>query len=260
VERVRSIEILHFGCILMLVAIAIPASPCDRASEISGEVRHHFEVEVQDPNRKSVAGVKVELEREIEKEPYYQPVRSGLTGRNGRVSFSGVASGRYLLSYSYLQIGDAPVLVVGDSAEANAVVGVQRPSRDIVKVQSIAGTFNARFYQDTGRGVSDIAYKQEGPFSNETIALTSANLGKAVGTTSTDDHGHFAFGSVEPGLYILQVHEPEGKKKTGMEIEGDIFIEVASDATDRELPTLQLNESSCGLSYTRMEPDAPIMH
>lgn len=235
-------------------------SACDM-SHTEIKVGKDLEVFVADRG-KPLPGIEVRITRAIEKPDFHlETVASALSDAKGAVSFRKIKSGRYYIAGMHVGVEGSEAYLVVKSNRPSSRIALEWPARHILEVRNVSGILNARFFRDTGRGVLDIAYKQEGPFANEDIRLMRADSGEIVGTTRTDEHGQFGFGALDPGLYILHVKENTvPKTRHDMDIEGDIFIEVSASATDKNVPTLQLNESSCGLSYKRMEPDAPIMH
>src|SRR6266436_2321464 len=146
---------------------------CDMSySEV--KVGREFEVVVGDRGR-ALAAVEVRITRGIEKpEFHFETVASKKTDSNGRVYFKRIKKGRYSIAVTHAGIEGSAAYLVVIPGHAPERVGMEWPLRNILKVQTIAGTFNARFYRDTGRGVLDLAHKQEGPFSNQTLSLTRA--------------------------------------------------------------------------------------
>lgn len=220
-------------------------------------VGREFAVVVVDRGR-PVEGVEVRISRSVERPGFhFDTVASQRTDAHGFAQFTGMKKGKYDIAVWHAGLqGSAAYLKVQLSHKRESI-GMEWPASNVLAVQTIGGIFHARIYQDTGKGVLDIAYKHEGPFANQPLRLSRASSAHMVAATTTDETGHFNFPSLEPGLYILHVQElTTPKPRHDFDITGDIFIEVVPDAKERELGALELNESSCGLDYKTMEPTA----
>jgi len=199
---------------------------------VPGIIRQNFSVLVVDPHNKPLEGVKVEI-REISAADL-DALKTGLTDKEGRVSFKKAESGRFALCYSHLQGGDCPAIQISDSQDGKGEVQVQWPAHPIQKVKRIVGAF---LLQGTKYALSQAS-----------VSVTDAWTGDVVGETATDTEGHFEVDGTKPGLYVLKIQQQFQGLRPKMLLEGNIFIEVAPDADEERLPVFPVTMSSCGLT------------
>jgi hypothetical protein len=199
---------------------------------ISGKVSQSFSVLVVDPHDRPLEGVKVEI-REIAAADL-DPLKTGVTDKDGRAYFRGAEPGRFALCYWHLLGGDCPAIQIGESPEARDQIEVRWPARPIQKVRKIAGTFLLAGTNYT--------------LTEAKISVTDAWTGNVVGTTVTDGSGQFRIDVLKSRLYVLNLEQHFEGTRPKLLLTGNIFIEVSPDAAQEKLPAFPVTMSSCGLT------------
>ena len=140
-------------------------------------------------------GMEVQIARYVEKPSIHlETVISEKTNAHGEVAFKQIKKGTYFVNVAHAGIQEVGAKISVVSGPEGAKIAVEWPGRDILKVQRVAGMFNARFFRDTAKGmVLDIAYKQEGPYAHQPLSLLPAYSNQPELTTTTDDRGKFEF-------------------------------------------------------------------
>jgi hypothetical protein len=237
--------------IILGVALLIAILPERGASCVITPRGHNvgtnFVVEVS-YSGKPLQGIEINLSREMNKEPYFVLVRSTFSDDEGRVSIRRLTPGHYLLVVKHAGIeGDAADLNVVSKDQANKFVEdelkLSWPSRKVFKVREIAGVLVRTPFDFTKRIT-------EPPLAGAKLTLIDALSATRRGTFTVGIDGRFSFTNLNPGLYIVQVKQDKKINLVGYleeEIEGDIFVEIASNSVDQEIPLLRLYMSDCGM-------------
>ena len=199
-------------------------------------------------NGRPLQGMEVEISRETDKEPYLVVVVSTKTNEKGQSSIKALAPGRYFLVVRHAGVeGEAVELRVVADEQADAFVEdelkLNWPNRKVFKVRQIAGTLIRTPFDYRIKSV-------EPPLAGSKLTVIDALPATQRGVSVTQNDGKFAFADLAAGLYILRVKEEKSTKPPrGLEeeIEGNIFVEVTSNAPDQEIPVLRVYMSDCGM-------------
>jgi hypothetical protein len=199
-------------------------------------------------NNRPMKGIEVELSRETDKEPYLELAVSLSSDEKGQSFFHSLTPGRYFMVVKHAGIeGEAVELkVVQDEPydpSAQASLRLKWPSRSILRLRQIAGTLiRAPITTVSSLGVRSTS---EVALAGAKLSLTDALAARMLKTSVTDKQGRFAFADLGAGLYVVHILEDGAQTNAG--IDGDLFVEVAADATTQELPELKLLMSDCGM-------------
>jgi hypothetical protein len=89
------------------------------------------------------------------------------------------------------------------------------------------------------------------PFQDIHVELWTAGAKTPISAENTGAEGHFHFEQTTPGIYILHVRGQQKGVGDNWQVEGDIPLELSPSAVNvPEVLSLQLAESSCGISYS----------
>lgn len=118
---------------------------------------------------------------------------SAVTGDDGIAEFDNVPLGAHHLSVDP-DDGFGTELDVKPNAPKNAVVPMQWPSKEPIRVRSLSGTM---------RGPHAILGQLKQPVLS--LELMEGVSGRVLSNISTTDRGQFDFGKVAAGLYFIRV-------------------------------------------------------
>ena len=89
------------------------------------------------------------------------------------------------------------------------------------------------------------------PFQDVHVELWTAGAKTPISAENTGAEGHFHFEQTAPGIYILHVRGQQKGVGDNWQVDGDIPLELSPSAVNvPEVLSLQLSESSCGISYS----------
>ena len=89
------------------------------------------------------------------------------------------------------------------------------------------------------------------PFQDIHVELWTAGAKTAISAENTGAEGNFHFEQATPGIYILHVRGQQKGVGNNWQVDGDIPLELSRSAANLpEVLSLQLSESSCGISYS----------
>jgi hypothetical protein len=89
------------------------------------------------------------------------------------------------------------------------------------------------------------------PFQDIHVELWTAGAKTPIAAENTGAEGHFHFEQTAPGIYIVHVRGQQKGVGDNWQVEGDIPLELSPSAVNLpEVLSLQLAESSCGISYS----------
>lgn len=110
------------------------------------------------------------------------------------------------------------------------------------RVREIEGSLESRIFISTAGEVTN----EDTPLRKAGLMLRNAISGEIVKSFTTDDQGHFKLGDVSPGSYVLQIVQRDEPTRFHR-IEGNLLIELRTDANEPHLPLLALSMSDCGM-------------
>jgi hypothetical protein len=192
-----------------------------------------------------VSGIEVEvfdnadLERTLGKTEW-KPILTLFTGPDGAVDVQKLRSGTYLIETKGPGKGSATYAQVSTGhGKASARITLAWPfSPDgILKTRALAGQLASN--------------NPWIPFHDIHVELWSAGAKTAISAENTGAEGRFHFEQTTPGIYILHVRGQQKGVGDTWQVDGDIPLELSPSAANLpEVLSLQLSESSCGISYS----------
>ncbi len=192
-----------------------------------------------------ISGIEVEvfdnadLERTHGKTEW-KPILILFTGPDGAVDVQKLRSGTYLIETKGPGKGSATYAHVsnGHGKVSNRITLEWPFSLDgILKTRALAGQL-----------VSNNPWI---PFQDIHVELWTAGAKTAISAVNTGAEGHFHFEQTTPGIYILHVRGQQKGVGDNWQVDGDIPLELSPSAANLpEVLSLQLAESSCGISYS----------
>jgi hypothetical protein len=173
-------------------------------------------------------------------ETEWKPTLTLVTGPDGAVDIQNLKPGSYLIETKGPGKGSA----VNAEVSAKRVKGSNRitlpwpfSSDGILKTRALAGQFASN--------------NPWIPFQDIHVELWTAGAKAPISAINTGAEGHFHFEQTAPGIYILHVRGQQKSVGDNWQVEGDIPLELSPSAVNvPEVLSLQLGESSCGISYS----------
>jgi hypothetical protein len=169
-----------------------------------------------------------------------KPILTLVSGTDGVVDIQNLKPGSYLIETKGPGKGSA----VNAEVSAKRVKGSNRISLEwpsswaaIVKAKTLAGTLASN--------------NPWVPFQDIHVELWTAGAKTPIAAEDTGTEGHFHFEQTTPGIYILHVRGQQKGVGDNWQVDGDIPLELSPSAVNLpEVLSLQLSESSCGISYS----------
>ncbi|HEY1528050.1 MAG TPA: carboxypeptidase-like regulatory domain-containing protein [Candidatus Angelobacter sp.] len=192
-----------------------------------------------------VSGIEVEVfdNADLERthgEAEWKPILTLFTGPDGAVDVQKLRSGRYLIETKGPGKGSATYAEVstGHGKASNRITLAWPFSSDgILKTKALAGQLASN--------------NPWIPFQDIHVELWTAGAKTPIAAENTGAEGHFHFEQTAPGIYILHVRGQQKGVGDNWQVDGDIPLELSPSAVNvPELLSLQLAESSCGISYS----------
>ena len=234
--------------VVLSVAVSIPVLTVRGGACVidapEHKVRGNLVVEIS-YNGQPLQGIEIHLSQNSQKEPYLVAVTSTVSDAKGRAAITGLTPGKYLLVVKHAGIEGEPaeLKVVPDDQEDKFVqdeLKLSWPNRKVFKVHDITGV--------AVRTPFDYRKHSESPLEGAKLTLTDAIPAARLRESVVGADGRFGFSGLKPGLYILHIRQKDIPRAASEEqIEGDIFVEVVSDARDQQMPRLRLFMSDCGM-------------
>jgi hypothetical protein len=169
-----------------------------------------------------------------------KPILALVTGPDGAVDIQNLKPGSYLIETKGPGRGSAVnAEVSAKRVKGNNRISLEWPSSwtETLKAKTLAGTL-----------VSNNPWI---PFQDIHVELWTAGAKTPISTANTGAEGHFRFEQTTPGVYILHVRGQQKGVGDTWQVEGDIPLELSPSAVNLpEVLSLQLAESSCGVSYS----------
>lgn len=192
-----------------------------------------------------VSGIEVEVfdNADLERthgETEWKPILTLFTGPDGAVDVQKLRSGRYLIETKGPGKGSATYAQVSTGhGKASNRITLEWPfsSDGILKTRALAGQLTSN--------------NPWIPFQDIHVELWTAGAKTPIAAENTGAEGHFHFEQTTPGIYILHVHGQQKGVGENWQVDGDIPLELSPSAVNvPEVLSLQLAESSCGISYS----------
>jgi len=192
-----------------------------------------------------VSGIEVEVfdNADLERthgETEWKPILTLFTGPDGAVDVQKLRPGRYLIETKGPGKGSATYAEVSTRhGKASNRITLAWPfsSDGILKTRALAGQLASN--------------NPWVPFQDIHVELWTAGAKTPVSAENTGAEGHFHFEQTAPGIYILHVRGQQKGVGDNWQVEGDIPLELSPSAANLpEVLSLQLSESSCGISYS----------
>jgi len=192
-----------------------------------------------------VSGIEVEVfdNADLERthgEGEWKPILTLFTGPDGAVDVQKLRSGRYLIETKGPGKGSATYAQVstGHGKASNRITLAWPFSLDgILKTRALAGQLASN--------------NPWIPFQDIHVELWTAGAKTPISAENTGAEGHFHFEQTTPGIYILHVRGQQKGVGDNWQVDGDIPLELSPSAVNvPEVLSLQLAESSCGISYS----------
>jgi hypothetical protein len=193
----------------------------------------------------SVSGIEVEVFNNADLErthgkTEWKPILTLFTGPDGAVDVQKLRSGTYLIETKGPGKGSATYAEVstGHGKASNRITLAWPFSPDgILKTRALAGQLASN--------------NPWIPFQDIHVELWTAGAKTAISAENTGAEGHFRFDQTVPGIYILHVRGQQKGVGDNWQVDGDIPLELSPSAVNvPEALSLQLSESSCGISYS----------
>ena len=233
--------LLAFTVISLLMIIPTRGRACVVEPD-QHTVRNRFTLKIYYGD-KPLQGIKIEIAREMQEAPYFVLVTSTRSDEKGQSLVDGVTPGKYLLSLKHADVGGQAVWLtvisgadVGQFAEEE--LKLSWPHRKAFQARQVAGRI-VRTPFDCSKNLP------EPPLAGAKLTVMGAFYDIQPMVSEVQDDGRFSFSGLEAGVYILHIKgRPYGSDS---EMEGNIFVEVAGNALDQQLPLLRRFMSECGM-------------
>ena len=237
-----------------LLAVSTPSIACSVAGcAVDGvELRANFIVGVTHQGR-PLPGVSVEI-RGFGGEKNDGKLFSGLTGSNGKVDIGALPPGVYWLDAEYLGIfAGSQCFHIAPSASAKAKKRLTYEWGDLAPgVRQMAGRL---IDSQPGQGetpILNLIHRVEVPIAHARMRVQNPLTGAAYSTESGVD-GHFSFGQLPAGTYVL--HIDGGTVSNGRDYESTDLLVALSEKAKWDTLLLSRRDAgggSCGGTYLEL--------
>jgi hypothetical protein len=241
--------------VLALFASAPLSLACSSTCLYETELHHHFLVRITYGN-KPLPGAEITIQR-IKKKDVDLNFFHGTTGIDGTVRVN-LPAGQYIVGGSYLGIrfgfADASCFHISTWSSRKAQKQLESSwGDDADSARQVAGQLNTSGPARTGNRGYDITHRVDYPIKQAKLTMDGPSIAEPHKTT-TDDTGHFTFGALPPGVYV--VHLIRGKGSDGFEYQGeDIAMRVDPAAEASELK-VAFGGAICGGAFVTSIVDA----
>lgn len=235
----RSPQFVFLAIAFLHIPLLQTAFACSRAYGPAIKVKTAFVVVVRDPAGNPLQGIEVKVTELIRTPPHVEVADAATTGKDGKATIS-LTQDDYFIGGTANGISSQVVpIAVYDDGSGVSEVSLIWPGGPITAVRGVSGIL----------GAGDSKF----PWPGLEISLMNATSG-SIANAVTDSSGHFAFERIPSGFYALHVKDPRPQVGGYLsKLEGNIPIEVRTDASNVELPRWGLVMSSCGLSAYKDE-------
>jgi hypothetical protein len=205
-KRVKRLKVLcAAGILFSLLSFPISSAACSYTSCLGDgvELRGDFRVDVKHGG-KPLPGVSIRVTRNAEDDS--GEALSGITTSDGTLRIENLPSGKYWLNAELLGIdAGSQCFHVAPQPSRNAKTKIKYDWGDLVPAsRHIEGRF---VYAEPGQGGNrlwNFMHQVEVPINAASLTLSDPFSSKTYSINSDND-GHFSFGGVPDGLYVLHI-------------------------------------------------------
>jgi hypothetical protein len=239
------------------LAASTPSTACSLAGCANGgvEMRRDFVVDIT-YGGKPLPGVAVEV-RGFGGEKDNSQLFSSVTAHNGKVNVGELLPGTYWLYAEFLGIpAGGQCFHVAPSSSRSAKKRIAYEWGDLAPgVRRMAGRL---VDSQPGHGdspIMNLIHRVDVPIANAKMKLQNP-ITAAVYSTESDTDGHFNFGHIPPGTYVL--HVDGGTVTNGRDYESTDLLVALGDTAKWDTLLLSRREAgggSCGGTYLELRND-----
>lgn len=240
-----------------VLAVSTPSTACS----IQGcagdgvEMRRAFVVDITF-GRKPLPGVAVEVRR-LAGEKDNNPLFSSMTARNGKVNVGELPPGNYWLYAEFLGISAGrECFHVAARSSRSAKKRIAYEWGDLAPgVRRIAGRLVDSQPGHGESAIMNMVHRVNVPIAHAKMKLQNP-VTAAVYTAESDVDGHFTFGDLPPGTYVL--HVEGGTVTDGRDYESTDLLVALGDKAKWDTLLLSRREAgggSCGGTYLELRND-----
>jgi hypothetical protein len=247
-------ELLVIGAFISLVAFPTSSAACSLVACLGNgvEMRRDFVVDVTHGG-KPLAGVTVEV-RGFGGENNDSKLFSGRTAPDGTVHVGDLPPGEYWLNAELLEItAGSECFHIGSSTSTAAKKRLTYEWGDLAPaVRQIAGRLIDPQPGQDGTPIGNLLHYVDVPISEARLKIQDPLTG-AVYYAESDVDGHFSFGRMPTGTYVL--HIDGGTEPNGRDYESTDLLVQLSDTAWRDtlvLSRIDGGGGSCGGTYLEL--------
>jgi hypothetical protein len=244
-------------CVLALAFLIAPhlSLACSSSCLYETELRHSFLVRITYGN-KPLPGAKITIQR-VKKKDVDLDFFHGTTGVDGTVRVK-LPAGQYVVGGSYLGthfgFDDASCFHISSWPSHKARKQLESSwGDDADSAREIAGQLNISGPARTGNGGYDITRRVDYPIRQAKLTMDGPSIAEPHKTT-TDDAGHFSFGGLPPGVYV--VHLIPGKGPDGFEYQVQNLAMRVDPAAEASGLKVSFGGAICGSAFVTSIVDA----
>jgi hypothetical protein len=215
-------------CFLALAFLACPrfSLACSSTCVYETELRHSFLVRITYGN-KPRPGAEITIQH-VKKKDVDLDFFHGTTGVDGTVRVK-LPAGQYVVGGSYLGthfgFDDASCFHISTWSSRKARKQLETSwGDDADSARQIAGQLNISGPARTSNGGFDITHRVNYPIKRVKLTMDGPSIAEPHKTT-TDDTGHFSFGALPPGVYVVHLIPGKGPDGFDYQVE-DIAMRV----------------------------------
>lgn len=219
------------------------------------EMRRTFVVDITHGGR-PLPGVAVEV-REFGGEKDNSQLFSSVTARNGKVNVGELPPGNYWLYTEFLGISaGSECFHVAPGSSRSAKKRIAYEWGDLAPgVRRMAGRLIDSQPGHGGSPIMNLIHRVDVPIAHAKMKLQNP-VTAAVYNTESDADGHFNFGHMPPGIYVL--HVDGGTVTNGRDYESTDLLVALRDTAKWDTLLLSRREAgggSCGGTYLELRND-----
>jgi hypothetical protein len=252
------LRVLQIAAVLSwLLAASGPSAACSLAGCLGDgiETRRTFVVDIT-YGGKPLPGAAV-IVRTFGGETNNKELFSGVTARNGKIIVAELLPGNYWLYAEFMGIsaGSECFHVVPTSSRSAKKRIVYTWGELAPGFRRMAGRLVDSEPSQGGSPIMNLVHRVDVPIANAKMKLQNP-ITAAVYTTESDTNGHFSFGEMPPGTYVL--HIDGGTVTDGRDYESTDLLVALGDKAKRGTLLLSRPEAgstSCGHTSLELRDD-----